>query len=357
MTKNLDYKKVLVGVSGGVDSSVCIDLLKKQGLEVEGVVIRFSPESDEAVNDAKRVCDKLGIPLHIADAQADFMKYVVTPFCENYVSGKTPNPCIVCNPHVKFATLIKTADELGIGYIATGHYAQVEKVGETYFVKKAVSIAKDQSYMLYRLPQEILSRLILPIGSFEKPVIREMAGELELFNADKPDSQEICFIPDGDYGSFIKNLGYKTKYGWLIAPDGKRIRRHEGVHNFTIGQRKGLNIGGHQQPIFIIHIDIEKNLIFVGEGQDHPGLYRPALAILPDEIHWVRPDQEMQIGEEREYLIRIRYRQPLQKGRLIRREEGMYIVFDEAQRGITPGQFAAWYAEDGELVGSGVINR
>ena len=195
MTKSLDYKKVLVGVSGGVDSSVCIDLLKKQGLEVEGVVIRFSPESDEAVKDAQKVCDKLGITLHVADAQADFKKYVVAPFCENYVSGKTPNPCIVCNPHVKFATLIKTADELGIGYIATGHYAQVEKVGETYYVKKAVSIAKDQSYMLYRLPQEILSRLILPIGSYEKPEIRDMAGQLELFNADKPDSQEICFIP------------------------------------------------------------------------------------------------------------------------------------------------------------------
>ena len=266
MTKSLDYKKVLVGVSGGVDSSVCIDLLKKQGLEVEGVVIRFSPESDEAVKDAQKVCDKLGITLHIADAQADFKKYVVAPFCENYVSGKTPNPCIVCNPHVKFATLIKTADELGIGYIATGHYAQVEKVGETYFVKKAVSVAKDQSYMLYRLPQEILSRLILPIGSFEKPEIREMAGELELFNADKPDSQEICFIPDGDYGSFIKNLGYKTKYGWLIAPDGKRIRRHEGVHNFTIGQRKGLGVA-LGKPAFVKEIT-EKGDVLLGFAGD-----------------------------------------------------------------------------------------
>ena len=262
MTKSLDYKKVLVGVSGGVDSSVCIDLLKKQGLEVEGVVIRFSPESDEAIKDAQKVCDKLGITLHIADAQADFKKYVVAPFCENYVSGKTPNPCIVCNPHVKFATLIKTADELGIGYIATGHYAQVEKVGETYFVKKAVSVAKDQSYMLYRLPQEILSRLILPIGSYEKPEIREMAGELELFNADKPDSQEICFIPDGNYGEFIKNLGYKTKYGWLMSPEGKRLRRHEGVHNFTVGQRKGLGVA-LGKPAFVKEIT-EKGDVLLG---------------------------------------------------------------------------------------------
>lgn len=262
MTDILDFKKVLVGVSGGVDSSVCVDLLKKQGLTVEGVVIRFSPESDEAVEDARKVCEKLDVPLHIADAQADFHKYVVTPFCRNYVSGRTPNPCIVCNPHVKFATLIKKADELGIGYIATGHYAQVEKVGETFYVKKAISTAKDQSYMLYRLPQEILSRLLLPIGSYEKPEIRDMAGALELFTADKPDSQEICFIPDGDYSAFIKNLGYKTKYGWLMSPEGKRLRRHDGVHNFTIGQRKGLGVA-LGKPAFVKEIT-EKGDVLLG---------------------------------------------------------------------------------------------
>jgi len=262
MTDILDFKKVLVGVSGGVDSSVCVDLLKKQGLTVEGVVIRFSPESDEAVEDARKVCEKLDIPLHIADAQADFHKYVVTPFCHNYVSGRTPNPCIVCNPHVKFATLIKKADKLGIGYIATGHYAQVEKVGETFYVKKAISTAKDQSYMLYRLPQEILSRLLLPIGSYEKPEIRDMAGALELFTADKPDSQEICFIPDGDYSAFIKNLGYKTKYGWLMSPEGKRLRRHDGVHNFTIGQRKGLGVA-LGKPAFVKEIT-EKGDVLLG---------------------------------------------------------------------------------------------
>ena len=264
---NLDYKKVLVGVSGGVDSSVCIDLLRKQGLEVEGVVIRFSPESDEAVKDAQKVCDKLGIKLHIADAQEDFRKYVVTPFCENYVSGRTPNPCIVCNPHVKFATLIKTADQLGIGYIATGHYAQVEKVGEFYRVKKAVSAAKDQSYMLYRLPQNILCRLLLPIGSYEKPDIRDMAGRLDLFTADKPDSQEICFIPDGNYGDFIKNLGYKTKYGWLMSPEGKRIRRHEGVHNFTVGQRKGLGVA-LGKPAFVKEITDKGDVLLGYAGEE-----------------------------------------------------------------------------------------
>lgn len=264
---NLDFKKVLVGVSGGVDSSVCIDLLKKQGLEVEGVVIRFSPESDGAVEDAQKVCDKLGIKLHIADAQEAFKKYVVAPFCENYVNGMTPNPCIVCNPHVKFATLIAKADELGIGYIATGHYAQTEEKDGWHYIKKAVSKGKDQSYMLYRLPQEIISRLILPVGGFEKPDIRTMAGELELFNADKPDSQEICFIPDGNHGRFIENLGYKTKYGWFISPEGKRIKRHDGVHNYTVGQRKHLGIA-LGKPAFVKEIQENGNILLGYAGDE-----------------------------------------------------------------------------------------
>ncbi|MBQ3009195.1 MAG: tRNA 2-thiouridine(34) synthase MnmA [Oscillospiraceae bacterium] len=265
---SLDFSRVLVGVSGGVDSSVCIDLLQKQGLEVEGVVIRFSASSDEAVEDAKKVCDKFGIRLHIADAQEAFQKYVVTPFCENYVSGMTPNPCIVCNPHVKFATIIAKADELGIGYIATGHYAQVEKLGDRYFVKKAVSLAKDQSYMLYRLPQSVLSRLILPIGSYEKPDIRRLAGDIGLFNADKPDSQEICFIPDGNHGQFIENMGYKTKYGWFISPEGKRVKRHLGVHNYTVGQRKHLGIA-LGKPAFVKEIQENGNILLGYAGDEY----------------------------------------------------------------------------------------
>ncbi len=263
----LDYKKVLVGVSGGVDSSVCIDLLQKQGLEVEGVIIRFSPASDEAVADAQRVRDKFGIKLHVADAQEAFNRYVVHPFCESYVNGATPNPCIVCNPHVKFATIINKADELGIGYIATGHYAQVEKMGEIYYVKKAVSPAKDQSYMLHRLPQDILSRLILPIGSYEKPDIRMMAGDIGLFNADKPDSQEICFIPDGNHSRFIENLGYKTKHGWFISPEGKKVAKHKGVHNYTVGQRKHLGIA-LGKPAFVKEIQENGNILLGYAGEE-----------------------------------------------------------------------------------------
>ena len=264
---NLDFNKVLVGVSGGVDSSVCVDLLQKQGLEVEGVVIRFSAHSDEAVEDAQKVCDKLGIKLHVADAQEAFKKHVIIPFCENYISGMTPNPCIVCNPHVKFATLIAKADELGIGYIATGHYAQVENKDGWTFVKKAISTAKDQSYMLYRLPQNILSRLILPVGSFEKPDIRTMAGDIGLFTADKPDSQEICFIPGGNHGRYIESLGYKTKYGWIMSPEGKRVKRHNGVHNYTVGQRKHLGVA-LGRPVFVKEIQENGNILLGYSGEE-----------------------------------------------------------------------------------------
>ena len=256
----MNKMKAVIAMSGGVDSSVAALLMKNEGYTCVGATMQLYSEGD--CSDAKAVADKLGMPFYIFPLKEEFKKQVIDKFIEFYEQGKTPNPCIVCNPHVKFATLIKTADELGIGYIATGHYAQVEKVGETYFVKKAVSVAKDQSYMLYRLPQEILSRLILPIGSYEKPEIREMAGELELFNADKPDSQEICFIPDGNYGEFIKNLGYKTKYGWLMSPEGKRLRRHEGVHNFTVGQRKGLGVA-LGKPAFVKEIT-EKGDVLLG---------------------------------------------------------------------------------------------
>ncbi len=287
---DFDNKKVLVGVSGGVDSSVCVDLLRKQGYEPEGVVIRFSDASDEAVRDAEKVRLSLGITLHIADARENFDRYVVHPFCQSYVSGSTPNPCIMCNPNVKFATLIKTADRLGIHYIATGHYAQVEEKGGFYYVKKAASAAKDQSYMLYRLPQNVLSRLLLPIGAYEKPVIRDMARDIGLFNADKPDSQEICFIPDGDYDAFIRRAGYKTKYGWIISPEGKRIKRHDGVHNYTVGQRKGLGVA-LGKPAFVkrIHENGDVLLGYAGDefftriSLDNP-VYTTALPLPAESI-------------------------------------------------------------------------
>lgn len=263
----LDNKKVLVGVSGGVDSSVCVELLRKQGYEPVGAVIRFSRRSDEAVKDAEKARQALGISLHIADARESFDRYVVQPFCRSYVSGSTPNPCIMCNPNVKFAALTAVADRLGIKYIATGHYARVEEKNGIYYVKKAVSTAKDQSYMLYRLPQSVLSRLILLVGEYEKPDIRRMAGDIGLFNADKPDSQEICFIPDGDYDAFIRRAGYKTKYGWLISPDGKKLKRHSGVHNYTIGQRKGLGVA-LGRPAFVKEIAENGDVLLGWSGDE-----------------------------------------------------------------------------------------
>ncbi|MBQ8604074.1 MAG: tRNA 2-thiouridine(34) synthase MnmA [Oscillospiraceae bacterium] len=344
---NLDFSKVLVGVSGGVDSSVCVDLLQKQGLEVEGVVIRFSPSSDEAVEDAHRVCDTLGIKLHVADAQEAFNKYVVEPFCENYVNGMTPNPCIVCNPHVKFATLIAKADELGIGYIATGHYAQVEKVNNLYYVKKAVSAAKDQSYMLYRLGQNILSRLLLPIGSYEKPDIRTMAGDIGLFNADKPDSQEICFIPDGNHGRFIENLGYKTKYGWFISPEGKKIKKHNGVHNYTVGQRKHLGVA-LGKPAFVKEIQENGNILLGYSGDE----FFTSVELSSPVYTSGKP-----LNEDDVFTVKIRSAAKGDKARVAHSDgEKVVLEFLQPVRAAAKGQSVVIYNDD-YVMGGGFIAK
>lgn len=261
-------KKVLVGVSGGVDSSVCVDLLKKQGYAVYGAVINFNDHSETAVQDAKKVCSHLDIPLCVIDARESFLKNVILPFCENYSKGITPNPCVVCNPLVKMKVLCDKADEMGIEYIATGHYAQTENIDGICYVKKAVSVSKDQSYMLYRLPQEILKRLILPLGKYEKPQIRDIAYDLELFTADKPDSQEICFIPDGEHAKFIEQMGFKAKKGYFISPEGKKICPHKGVHNYTVGQRKGLNIA-LGKPVFVKEICGNGDILLAYSGQEY----------------------------------------------------------------------------------------
>lgn len=260
-------KKILVGVSGGVDSSVCVDILKKQGYDVYGAVINFNDHSESAITDAHKVAEHLDIPICVIDARESFEKNVVTPFCQNYISGKTPNPCVICNPLVKMKSLCDKADELGIFYIATGHYAQVMEKDDVFYVHKATNNAKDQSYMLYRLPQDILKRLVLPLGQYEKPEIRNMAQELQLFNADKPDSQEICFIPDGQHGKFIEEKGYKIKKGFFISPEGKKLTQHKGIHNYTIGQRKGLNIA-LGKPAFVKEICENGDILLGYAGEE-----------------------------------------------------------------------------------------
>ena len=218
-----EQDKVLVALSGGVDSSVCIQILRDQGFDVQAVVIRFSPAHDAAVRAAQTVARQLGVPLIEEDCTEEFEQQVVEPFCAQYCAGRTPSPCVLCNPRVKFAALARVADRLGIRYIATGHYARVTEENGLYYVRAAVSPERDQSYMLYGLPQNILARLCLPVGEFEKSDIREMAASAQLASADAPDSQEICFIPDGDYAAYIAARGLFPLQGRFIGPDGEDL--------------------------------------------------------------------------------------------------------------------------------------
>ena len=433
--------KIAVGLSGGVDSSVAALLLKEAGHEVVALFMQnwhdttgtlhgdCEWEEDKFV--AEMVAKKLDIPFHFVDLSDEYRKRVVDYMFSEYEHGRTPNPDVLCNREIKFDAFLKSALELGVDYVATGHYCKkdefVNEKGETiYRILAGDDKNKDQSYFLCQLSQEQLSKAMFPIGEIAKPEVRRLAAEAGLSSADKKDSQGICFVGKVDLpvflqqklkpkegkvveifaneyekmavsgaesgvtcgveesivkeeivggGKLIKVYGiedgvkecYSTEELELLAApvdysiaDGKKIGKIIGKHNgaqfYTIGQRRGLNIGGHKESIFIISIDIESNTIYVGEGQSHLGLYRKALKINTSEVHWIRPDLQMQVGESREYLVRIRYRQPLQKGTLFMTEQGLFIVFDKPQRGITPGQFAAWYsAEDEEMIGSGVI--
>ena len=393
----MDKMKIAVGLSGGVDSSVAALLLKEAGHNVIAIFMRnwndttgtlhgeCEWEEDEAV--ARMVAKKIGIPFYFVDLSETYRRNVVDYMFNEYEKGRTPNPDVLCNSEIKFDAFLKYALELGADYVATGHYCRKEQFEDesgnmVYRLLAGTDPNKDQSYFLCQLTQEQLSKAIFPIGDILKPEVRRLAREANLPSAEKKDSQGICFVgkvdlplflqqklkaKEGDvveiFKDFYKGLPEKKTLEELAEPivyqksDGKVIGRHQGAQYYTIGQRKGLGIGGHVEPTFIIETDIENNVIYVGEGQNHPGLYRKALFINADEVHWIRPDLQMSVGEERDYLIRIRYRQPLQKGRLICRENGMFILFDEPQRSITAGQFAAWYSTDGELIGSGVINR
>jgi tRNA-specific 2-thiouridylase len=263
-----EQDKVLVGMSGGVDSSVTVRILQEQGFAVTGAVIRFSPAHEKAVQQAKAAASQLGISCMVLDAQDLFEKNVITPFCESYSCGRTPNPCILCNPAVKFAALLTAADKLGIQYIATGHYARTEAdENGIYHIRKASSAARDQSYMLYRLRQEVLSRLVLPMGEFEKEDVREIARDLSLACADAPDSMEICFIPDGDYASYIEARGIEGRKGHFLAPDGTDLGPHQGVLHYTVGQRKGLGIA-LGRPVFIQSIHEDGNIQLADAGDE-----------------------------------------------------------------------------------------
>ncbi|MBE0674073.1 MAG: tRNA 2-thiouridine(34) synthase MnmA [Bacteroidales bacterium] len=390
-------------MSGGVDSSVAAWVLREQGYKVSALFMRNWHDTtgllqsdchwEDDLMFAEMVARKLNIPFHFVDLSEEYSRRVVDYMFSEYGKGRTPNPDVLCNREIKFDSFAAEAEKLGGDFVATGHYCRKEILNiegtEVYRLLAGKDKNKDQSYFLCQLSQEQLSKALFPIGEMTKPEVREVAEKLGLPTATRKDSQGICFVGKVDLPSFLQQKLQK-KEGDIIeippgkivaadyegypltdcspeilrqlsaapAPDtsmGKVLGKHPGAHFYTIGQRKGLNIGGHKEPLFIIATDIDRNIVFVGEGHSHPGLNRKGLFISHDEIHHIRTDLAMEPGESRDYLIRIRYRQPLQEARLYRRDEGLYIIFREQQRGITPGQFAAWYDGD-ELLGSGVIS-
>ena len=391
-------KRVVIGLSGGVDSSVAAYLLKEQGYDVVGLFMvnwhdttgtleGDCPWHDDRVF-AELVAKRLDIPLHVVDLSEEYRRRVVDYMFAEYERGRTPNPDVLCNREIKFDVFLKEALRLGADYVATGHYCRRDEVvGEDGSVQYRLLAGsdpnKDQSYFLCQLSQEQLSRAMFPVGGLLKPEVRRIAEEQHLATAKRKDSQGICFVGKVDLPVFLQQKlekrkgniheilptwrGYERKvsddnlralsepFSYTVR-DGKKIGEHNGAHFYTIGQRKGLGVGGRTEPLFVIATDVEQNVIYMGQGDDHPGLYRRALHITENEIHWVRPALTMEVGERRRYQVRIRYRQPLQGAELIRTEGGLYIRFDEPQRGVTAGQFAAWYDGD-ELVGSGVIER
>lgn len=388
-------KRVVVGLSGGVDSSVTAYLLKEQGYDVIGMFMKNWHDDSVTIsnecpwlddsNDAMIVAQHLGIPFQAIDLSVEYKQRIVDYMFAEYQSGRTPNPDVLCNREIKFDIFLKAALKLGADYVATGHYARREEIDvngkKVYRLLAGKDPNKDQSYFLCQLTQEQLSRALFPIGELLKPEVREIAKKAGLATAGKKDSQGLCFIgkvhlPDFLQQKLLPNKGKAIeipadaavfKNGksndvehltepFTLTPDlGKVIGEHNGAHYYTIGQRKGLNIGGKPKPMFIIGTDTEKNVIYMGMGEDHPGLHRKGLFIPASDEHWVRTDLALKNGEQKNYMARIRYRQKLEPCTLYKKENGLYIIFETPQKAITPGQFAAWYEGD-ELIGSGVIS-
>ncbi|MGB0656835.1 MAG: tRNA 2-thiouridine(34) synthase MnmA [Flavobacteriaceae bacterium] len=386
-------KRVIVGLSGGVDSSVAAHLLKEAGHDV--IALFMKNWHDESVtlsnecpwledsNDAMLVAEKLEIPFQTIDLSAEYKKRIVDYIFDEYAAGRTPNPDVLCNREIKFDVFLKIALSLGADYVATGHYCQKEAFSiENKSVYRLISGAdgkKDQSYFLCQLTQDQLAKTLFPIGHMQKSEVRKIAQEMNLVTAEKKDSQGLCFIGKVSLPDFLQQqlqpktgriieipkdfYNAKQTPKTLIAQsqkiryqtiDGKVVGIHQGAHFFTIGQRKGLAVGGTPEPLFVIDLDVVENVVYVGQGKDHPGLFGQALQVSLADVHWVREDLKTTQGEPMEVMARIRYRQTLQKATLIPQADALYVLFDQPQYAITSGQFVAWY-KDSELLGSGVI--
>jgi len=394
-------KRVVVGLSGGVDSSVTAHLLKEQGFEVIGLFMKNWHDDSVTIsnecpwledsNDAMIVAEKLGIPFQVVDLSVQYKERIVDYMFDEYSKGRTPNPDVLCNREIKFAVFMDIALKLGADYVATGHYCRKgEEIIDGKPIYKLLAgkdTNKDQSYFLCQLSQEQLAKALFPIGELTKPEVREIAKEADLITAEKKDSQGLCFIgkvrlPEflqqklqpkegeivaipSDFEQYTKTaptfenkegeLAYfSTKFSYQ-KEDGKVLGKHQGAHYFTKGQRKGLNVGGTKEALYVIETDVVENVIYTGEGKNHKGLYRNVLFVANEEIHWIREDLVLKPGETMQVEARIRYRQILEKAVLHKVTEGLYVEFDKKQSAIQEGQFVAWYKNE-ELLGSGVIS-
>ena len=393
-------KKVVVALSGGVDSSVAALILKKQGYRVIGIFMKNWHDESVTIsnecpwledsNDALIVSEKLGIPFQVIDLSKEYKKRIVDYMFREYKEGRTPNPDILCNKEIKFDVFLSKVESLGADYIATGHYCRKKEFKKgnknIYKLIEGKDKTKDQSYFLCQLNQVQLAKVLFPVGDLKKTEVRRIAKENGFVTANKKDSQGLCFVgkiklpeflqqklkikkgkiikvaPDENiFKNVIKNskdenfLKYSAEKFKYSESDGEMIGYHNGAHFFTIGQRKGLQLGGFKKPLFVIEKDVKKNIIYVGEGKNHPGLYRKGLLIRNNDINWVRPDLKIGLNSSQKILARIRYRQPLKPAQIFKSKEGLYLIFDKKQKAVSSGQFAAWY-KGKELIGSGVIH-
>ena len=378
--------RVVVGLSGGVDSSVAAYLLKQDGHEVIGLFMRNWTDEQptleaecpwiEDSNDALLVAEKLGIPFQVLDLSAEYKTRIVDYMFAEYQAGRTPNPDVLCNREIKFDLFLDAALKLGADFVATGHYARKTTTEDgVHHLFAGADGNKDQSYFLCQLSQAQLSRALFPIGDLPKPEVRRIAKEAGLVTAEKKDSQGLCFIGKVRLPDFLQQQLSVVEGDIVEIPRdasafqnpvcgrpwdlqlrmGVVVGRHHGAHFFTVGQRKGLLVGGKPLPLFVIATDVERNIVYVGQGEDHPGLYRPCVWMRNEEVHWVRPDLALSPGQSMEVQARIRYRQALVPARLRSTADGWMLEPQNPYKAVAAGQFAAWYQGE-ELIGSGIIH-